>query len=64
MKRTALRSRKLPELPLDWNEAEYAALRADAADTSEDRESQNMLDIEDERVEVDSIAHSVVHGAN
>lgn len=64
MKRTALRSRKLPEPPLAWCEAEYAALRADAADTCDDRVSQNIFDLEDERAEVDIIAHGMIHGAN
>jgi hypothetical protein len=64
MKRTALRSRKVPELPLAWSEAEYAALRADAADTCDDRVSQNIFDVEDERAEVDIIVYGMIHGAN
>ena len=64
MKRSALRSRKLTELPLAWREAEYAALRADAADTCDDRVSQNIFDVEDERAEVDIIVHGMIHGAN
>ena len=64
MKRTALRSRKSPEIPLAWSEAEYAALRADAADTSDDRVSQNIFDLDDERAEVDTIVHGMIHGAN
>ena len=31
MKGSAFRSRKLPELPIAWREAEYAALRANSA---------------------------------
>ncbi len=64
MKRTARRSRKLPELPGAWCEAECAALRADAADTCDDRVSQNIVDVEDERAEVDIIVHGMIHGAN
>ena len=64
MKRAALRSRKLTELPLAWREAENAALRADAADTCDDRVSQNIFDVEDERAEVDIIVHGMIHDAN
>ena len=48
MKRIAFRRRKLPELPIAWREAEYAALRANAADTCDDRVSENIFDDEDE----------------
>jgi len=64
MKRSALRSRKLPELPIAWREAEYAALRANTADTCDDRVSENIFDVEDERVEVENIVHRMIHGAN
>ena len=64
MKRTALRSRKLPELPIAWREAEYAALRANAADRYDDRVSENIFDVEDERAEVDIIVHGMIHRAN
>ena len=52
MKRTAIRHRKLPDLPIAWREAEYAALRANAADTCDDRVSENIFDLEDEWAEV------------
>jgi hypothetical protein len=64
MKRSAFRSRKLPELPIAWREAEYAALRTNAADTCDDRVSENIFDAEDERVEVENIVHGMIHGAN
>ena len=64
MKRSAFRSRKLPELPIAWREAEYAALLSNAADTCDDRVSENIFDVEDERVEVENIVHRMIHGAN
>lgn len=64
MKHSAFRSRKLPELPIAWREAEYAALRTNAADTCDDRVSENIFDVEDERVEVENIVHRMIHGAN
>jgi hypothetical protein len=64
MKRSAFRSRKLPQLPIAWREAEYAALRTNAADTCDDRVSENIFDVEDERVEVENIVHRMIHGAN
>jgi len=64
MKRSAFRSRKLPELPIAWSEAEYAALRANAADTCDDRVSENIFDVDDERAEVDIIVQGMIHGVN
>ena len=64
MKRSAFRGRKLPERPITWREAEYAALRANAADTCDDRVSENIFDIEDERAEVDIIVNRMMHDAN
>ena len=64
MKRSALHSRKLPDLPIAWREAEYAALRANAADTCVDRVSENIFDVEDERAEIDIIVHGMMQGAN
>lgn len=64
MKRSAFRGRKLPERPVPGREAEYAALRANAADTCDDRVSENIFDVEDERAEVDIIVHGMIHGAN
>jgi len=64
MKRTAIHRQKLPELPIAWRAAEYAALRANAADTCDDRVSENIFDVEDERAEVDIIVHRMNHGSN
>jgi hypothetical protein len=64
MKRTTFRPRKLAELPIAWREAEYAALRANAEDTCDDRVSENIFDVEDERAEVDIIVHRMNHGPN
>ena len=64
MKRTAVRHRKLPEVPLAWREAEYAALRANAADTCDDRVSEEIFDVEDERAEVDNIFNRLSKDTN
>ncbi len=64
MKHAVHRSRKTPEPPIAWREAEFAALRINAADTCDDRVSEDIFDIEDERIEVDSIVHRMNHGAH
>jgi hypothetical protein len=64
MKRTAFRRRRSPELPIAWREAEYAALRANAADTCDDRVSEEIFDVDDEHAEVDIIVHRMIHDAN
>ena len=64
MKRSAFLARKLPERPIAWGEAEYAVLRANAADTCDDRVSEDIFDAEDERAEVENIVHGMIHGAN
>lgn len=64
MKRSALRGRKSTERPIAWREAECAALRADAGDTCDDRVSENIFDVEDERAEVDIIVRGMIHGAS
>ena len=64
MKRTAIRSARTLPLPLTWREAEYAALRADAADSYDDRVSQNMFDAEDERAEIDNVVHGMIGDAH
>ena len=64
MKRSAYRVPKFPERSIAWREAEYAALRANAADTCDDRVSENIFDVEDERAEVDIIVHGLNHHAN
>jgi hypothetical protein len=64
MKSTTLRSRKIPQLPLAWREAEFAARQINADDTCDDRVSENIFDVEDEWAEVDIIVHGMIHGAN
>lgn len=64
MKRSTFRSRASPELPITWREAEYAALRTRAADAYDDRVSDDIFDVEDERAEVDIIVHRMINDAN
>ena len=64
MKRNVICSRKSPQLPIAWREAEYAALRANAADTCDDRVSEDIFDVEDERAEVDIIVQRMIHGVH
>ena len=64
MKRTAHYRRKLPERPAAWRAAEYAALRANAADTCDDRVSEDIFDVEDEHAEVDIIVQKMIYGAH
>lgn len=64
MKRSAFRSPRLPDIPIAWREAEYAALRADAADTCDDRVSENIFDAEDERAEVDIVVQRMIRDEN
>jgi hypothetical protein len=64
MKRNAIRSRKAPKLPIAWRETEYAALRGNAADPYDDRVSESIFDVEDERAEVDIIVHGMMHDAS
>lgn len=64
MKRTAIRNRKVLEVPTAWRESEYAALRASAIDVFDDRFGENSFDAADERAEVDIIVNGMIHGAN
>ena len=64
MKRTAPPHQKSPGLPIAWGEAEYAALRVGATDTFDDRVSEDIFDVEDERAEIDIIVHGMIHNAN
>ena len=63
MKRNASHSRTSTKLPIAWREAEYAAVRANAADRYDDRVSENFFDAEGERAQVDLIVHALMHGA-
>jgi hypothetical protein len=64
MKRTASGHQKLPKVPRLWREAEYAARRINAEDTCDDRVSDEIFDSEDEKAEVDIIAHRMSHDFN
>lgn len=64
MKRSILQTPELPELALAWQEAEYAALQAIAADTCDDRVSEDIFDAEDEHAEVDVIVRGMSRGAS
>ncbi len=64
MKRSALGNPKSPELPIAWRQAEYAALRANDADTCDDRVSEDIFDVEDERAEVEIIIQGMNHSVN
>jgi hypothetical protein len=55
MKRAAARHPRSPRVPLAWRHAEYAALRAIEADDCDDRVSDDIFDIDDERTAVDLI---------
>ena len=64
MKRSIRSIRKLPERPIVWREAEYAALQANATDTCDDRVSDDIFDAEDEYAEVDIIVRGMNHDLN
>jgi hypothetical protein len=64
MRHAAFRRPHPVELPLSWRKAEAIALRANAADTCDDRVTENIFDLEDERAEVDIIVHGMTHRAN
>lgn len=55
MKRTADHRRTAARIPISWREAECAAQRINAADTCDDRVSENIFDVDDERAELDII---------
>ena len=64
MKQSVLRNLKPIRIPAAWREAEYAALRANAADTCDDRVSENIFDADDERSEVDHILQGMQRDSN
>ena len=64
MRRTALPRHKAPEPPFAWGEAEYAALHTSAIDTLDDRVSEDIFDIEDERAEVELVVHGMIRNEN
>ena len=60
MKRTGLRTKQLAVRAIPRDEAEYALLRANAADTCDDRVSDDIFDVEDEHAEVDVIVRGMI----
>ncbi len=62
MIRNTHRSRKAPKPPIAWREQEYTALWA--SDRFDDRVSDDIFDVEDERAEVDIIVHKMSYDAN
>jgi hypothetical protein len=61
MKRTALRTQQRPTA---WGAFDYAALHRDAADPFADRVSEEPLDAEDERIEVEVILRGMHRDSN
>jgi hypothetical protein len=63
MRPIQVRRRKPAGLPIAWREAEYAALQANADDKCDDKVSDDIFDVDDERAEIDSIMHRIEHDA-
>ena len=63
MKRAAAPPRSR-QVPIVWSDTGYAALRANAADTFDDRVSDDLFDIDDERAEVDNIVNGMPYRLN
>jgi hypothetical protein len=61
MKRTALRAQ---QRPIAWRDFDYAALHRNAADPFADRVSEEPLDVEDERIEVEVILRGMIRDMN
>ena len=61
MKRTSLRSRKVPAA---WSDLGYAALQGNFADTFDDRVSESLVDYEDEREVVDVVVYGMNRTVN
>jgi hypothetical protein len=55
---------KLPDVPSPWIQVAGAVPTAFAADTLDDRVSENIFDVEDEWAEMEIIARRVLHRAN
>jgi len=62
--RTTPRRTPLPEVSIAWRHVEYAALRAIAEVTCDDRVSADILDVEDEYAEVGIILHRALRDLN
>lgn len=64
MKHNAARSLKVRGIPLAWRKEQYAALRANAADTCDDRVSDDIFDLDDERAAVDILSRGNIYSEN
>ena len=61
MKRTALRSRKIP---VAWSDLEYAALQGDFTDSFDDRVSESLIDYDDEREALEVVVQRTIRTVN
>lgn len=61
MKPTANSRPQFHQAPIAWCEAECAAQRMNAEDACDDRVSENIFDIADEREEISIITHRASH---
>lgn len=64
MRRAAGRQPGSRQVPIAWSETGYAALLASAADTFDDRVSDDLFDLDDERAEVDRIVKGMNYRLN
>lgn len=64
MRRSEIRNQQLPKFPIRWRQAEDVALRKIDADTCDDRVSEDIFDIEDERAEIGIIVKGMRHDLN
>lgn len=64
MKLATRHDRNMRQPPHTWREAEYAARRLNAEDTCDDRVTEDIFDVEDERAEIDIIVHGMSHDSN
>ena len=64
MRRTAIRSPKVQNPQINWRDAERAARRFNAADSCDDRVSEEIFDVEDERAEVANIVRRIFNDLN
>lgn len=55
---------KLPQPPIAWRKAECAMRQVNVVDTCDDRVSENIFDVEDERAAVEFIVRWMDQGVN
>ena len=58
MKRSLVSRRISAGIPISWRAAEYAALKTNADDNCDDRVSEEIFDVEDERAAVELIIYN------